>query len=240
MDYMNTTKTLIIGLVVVVAVAIGGFFFWTPAGAPETLEEARQESQIEAVTEGAAVVAPGTYVVVPAESMVQWAGKKPLIEGYVNSGSIGLNEGTITVTDTAATGNFTIDMNTLSVSETPTKPGKESALEGHLKGEGWFDVAAFPTATFEIVEVSPRVDSAATFIYGIRGNLTMKGETHELSFPATIYLDGNGALHADASLEFDRTVWGITAGSGSFFDNLADNAIDDMVALSFKLVAEKQ
>lgn len=234
------TKTLIIGLVVIIVVAIGGFFLWTPAGAPETLEEARQETENEAAAEGSAEVSPGTYAVIPEESTVHWAGKKPLIEGYVNSGSIGLERGQIVVTDTEATGSFTIDMNTLSVSETPTKPGRESSLEGHLKGEGWFDVAAFPTARFEITAVSARADSATTFVYDVRGNLTMKGETHELSFPATIYLDSDGTLHADAHLEFDRTTWGITAGSGSFFDNLADNAIDDMVSLSFNLVAEKQ
>ncbi len=234
------TKTLTIGLVIIIAVAIGGFLLWTPAGAPGTLEDARQQAQNEAVAEAASVVTPGTYAVIPQESTIGWAGKKPLIEGYVNSGSLGLKDGSISVTDTDAAGVFTIDMNTLSVSETPTKPGRESALEGHLKGEGWFNVAAFPTASFEIVEVLPRDDSATSFTYDVRGNLTMKGETHELSFPATIYLDANGALHADARLEFDRTVWGITAGSDSFFDNLADNAIDDMVALSFNLVAEKQ
>ncbi len=234
------TKTLIIGLVVVAVIALGGFFLWTPAGAPETTDEARQEAQSEAITEESKVVTAGTYVVVPEESDVRWAGKKPLIDGYVNSGSLALESGSIVVTETTATGDFVIDMNTLSVSQTPTKPGKESSLEGHLKGENWFNVAAFPTATFDIVEVSPRADSGTAFVYDVRGNLTMKGETHELSFPALIYLDANGVLHADATLEFDRTLWGITAGSGSFFDNLADNAIDDMVSLSFNLVAEKQ
>lgn len=184
------------------------------------------------------VVPDGVYVVRTAESVVNWAGKKPLIEGYINSGSLAVSEGQITVAMDSATGSFVVDMDTLSVSDTPTKPGAENTLEGHLKSDRWFNVAEYPTATFEIVEVTPREDSQDTFIYDVRGNLTMKGETGELSFPAEIYLGDDGMLHAKADFEFDRTKWGITSGSGSFFDDLADNVIDDMVALSFDLVAE--
>jgi polyisoprenoid-binding protein YceI len=74
-------------------------------------------------------------------------------------------------------------------------------------------------------------------MYDVVGDLTMKGATGEVAFPATIYLDTEGKLHAEARFEFDRTQWGITAGSGSFFDDLADNVIDDMVAVTFSLVA---
>ena len=162
------------------------------------------------------------------------------IRDSINSGSITVTGGTIVAGENSATGVFTIDMNTLSVSNTPTKPGSENALEGHLKGERWFDVEAFPEASFSITEVKSRADSETTFEYDITGKLTMRDVTGTLSFPATIYTDDNGTLHAKADFEFDRTIWGITAGSGSFFDSLADNVVDDVVALSFKLVAEKQ
>jgi polyisoprenoid-binding protein YceI len=128
-------------------------------------------------------------------------------------------------------------MNTLVVSETKAKPGQETSLEGHLKGERWFNVAAFPTATFSIDSVVARPDSATTRLYDVTGTLTMKGTSGELSFPATIYQLENGSVRAQASFEFDRTKWGITAGSSNFFENLADNAVSDMVALSFDLTA---
>jgi polyisoprenoid-binding protein YceI len=222
-----------IGVIVGIIIVIIGFFAWSP-DAPATVTEGNQ------VTGEKAVVTEGKYTVRPTESSVSWAGKKPLIEGYVNSGSIGVADGSITVGSSTATGVFSIDMNTLSVSATPTKPGKESTLAGHLKGEGWFNVATYPKASFAITEVKKRSDSDTTFLYDVRGNLTLKGKTGELTFPASIYLDDTGLLHASAEFEFDRTKWGITSGSKSFFDNLADNAIDDMVALSFHLVAEKQ
>lgn len=203
-------------------------------------DTSQQNKTTPASSEERFEVTEGTYDVQSDQSTVLWSGKKPLIDGYINSGSLGLSSGTIVVADTDATGEFTIDMDTLSVTETAKKPGQENALEGHLKSDRWFDVATYPTASFAIKEVSPRQDSVSTFVYDVRGDLTMKGQTHELIFPATIFLDQNGMLHAQASFEFDRTKWGITSGSGSFFDNLADNVIDDMVALSFSLVAQKQ
>lgn len=180
--------------------------------------------------------APATYTVVPEESVVNWSGKKPLIEGYINTGTIEVSSGTVTITDTGATGSFTMDMDTLHVGLTATKPGSEGALEGHLKGERWFNVAEYPTATFAITSVE-RGSEAST--YDIQGNLTMKGQTHPVSFPAKIYIL-DGRLIAEGATEIDRTEWGLTANSADFFDNLADNAIANEVALSFKLVAAPQ
>jgi len=233
-----------IGTIVIIVLGAIAFMAWTPENAPtpntpESTEMSEDNMKDETVSERS-VVTEGEYVVISEESMVMWAGKKPLVEGYINNGSIGVKSGTVSVGENTGAAMFTIDMNTLSVSETPTKPGQESSLEGHLKGERWFNVTAYPEASFEIISVTPQADSETTFVYDIAGELTMKGVTDTLSFPATIYQTEGGQLHASADFEFDRTKWGITAGSGSFFDNLADNVIDDMVALSFHLVADKQ
>lgn len=235
----------ILGIGVAVLVVAGGWLFFWDVGEPAPSAPTSQgvenstiasEDADDGAREGSQVTL-GRYVVVPEESVVRWAGKKPLIEGYINSGTLALEGGEIVVGDDEASGSFTIDMETLQVSETRAKPGQESTLASHLKGERWFDIETYPTATFSITEVSTRPDSGETLTYDVRGTLTMKGATGELTFPATIRLDNSGRLVAEASLEFDRTKWGITAGSGSFFDNLADNVIDDMVALSFTLVA---
>lgn len=183
----------------------------------------------------------GEYVINAEQSVVNWAGQKPLLSGYVNSGTLSLTEGTLVFNETeAATGSFTIDMESLKVGLTATKPDQETALEGHLKGERWFDVATHPTALFEIKSIAPQADVEITFAYEITGDLTMKGVTESVVFPATIYQTESGEVVAEAATEIDRTKWGITAGSGSFFDNLADNVVDDMIALSFSLRAAKQ
>lgn len=221
-----------------IGLLIGGYWYATRNATPTEPVVKTTETPNIVVTETKTIVQAGSYEVATSASIVNWAGKKPLLSGYINQGSIALSAGAITVTDTTATGSFTIDMKTLSVSSTPTKPGKESMLAEHLMSDGWFDVEAYPTATFTIENVTPTSNSTDSFTYTITGSLTMKGQTHPISFPATIYSDESGKLYANAALEFDRTLWGITAGSASFFDNLADNAIDNMVALSFTLVAE--
>lgn len=235
---------IIFGIGALILIGLVGFFMWSPSdiqtNTPATPTETKQDMSSNSTLDEKNTFTEGTYIVQADESVVYWAGKKPLIDGYVNSGSIGVTAGTIEVTDGSATGVFSIDMDTLSVSKTPTKPGSENTLEEHLKSERWFNVTVFPEASFRITEVTPHADSDTTFQYTINGELTMKGVTDTLSFPATIYTDATGTLRAKADFEFDRTRWSITSGSGSFFDNLADNVIDDMVALSFDLTAVKQ
>ena len=210
-------------------IVIGLLIFFLTSPAP-----VQQEAT---APEGASEVAPGTYVVDTEASTFQWAGQKPLIDGYVNSGTIALSEGSIIVLDGEATGTFTLDMNSLQVGLTAQKPGQEGALEGHLKGERWFNVDTYPTATFVITSVVP---TETALVYTVTGDLTMKGATDEVSFPAEIYQADDGLLYANAQFEVDRTKWGITAGSGNFFEDLGDNLIDDMVLLSFSLVAKAQ
>lgn len=226
----------------VLLLAVIGFIIWSPSDAPNT-EPASNQTATEQTDDAVemserSTVSEGEYTVNPEASTVSWAGKKPLIEGYINTGSIAVTDGSISVTPDGATGVFNIDMDTLSVSDTPTKPGSESTLEGHLKGERWFDVETYPTANFEITNISPRAGVATSFMYDVTGQLTMKGVTDTVTFPAMIYQEADGILNASADFEFDRTKWGITSASGSFFDDLADNVIDDMVSLSFSLVAE--
>ncbi len=189
----------------------------------------------QAAIAGASTVSPGTYQVNTTESSFNWAAKKPLIEGYVNSGSVGVSKGSITVGADSASGDFTIDMNTLKVGLT-TKAGMEGALEKHLKSADFFEVSKYPTASVTIKGVTSRADSATTFTYDVRAALTMKGVTNDVSFPAQIY-QKDGALHAHASFEIDRTKWNIRFGSGSFFQDLGNNLIADQVAISLKIVA---
>jgi polyisoprenoid-binding protein YceI len=228
---------IVYGLIALLAVIIIFIMFNSRDGA--SLAQQVENGVEETSVEEKAMITEGSYSISTEKSVVSWAGQKPLLEGYINSGSLAVSGGNILVTENNITGVINIDMNTLSVSGTPTRPGSESALEGHLKSERWFNVENFPEATFTIKnsELLETVETNTT--YKITGDLTMKGLTNELTFLASISEDESGAALAIASFEFDRTLWEITAGSGSFFDNLADNVVDDMVAMSFTIVANK-
>ncbi len=229
-------QKLIIGITVLVIVVIGGAIFMRGGGSEDVSSNSQAATPSLAI-EGASVVSSGTYVINGEKSTIGWSAKKPLIDGYVNSGSFRIKEGAIDVKEKVS-GKITLDMNKLSVGLTATKPGKEGALETHLKSKDFFDVTKFPTATFVIKEVIPQADSATSFSYTVKGTLTMKDKTNDISFPAIIY-EKDGAVNIEATTEIDRTLWGITYGSGNFFKDLADNVIDDMVKLSLNISATK-
>ncbi len=226
-------KITYIVIALIVLGGLGWFVFGNsqPAAAP-TNEQAATSTQTSAANGSA-------YSIDTTASVINWAGSKPLIPGYVDSGTLGIKEGTLSVNGASGSGTIVIDMTTVHVGSTSKKPGMESALEGHLKKSDFFDIATYPTATFTITDVKGRADSPTSSMYDVSGTLTMKGKTNPVTFPAKIFLQ-DGKLHAEASLTIDRTKWGITFGSKDFFASIAENAISNDVKLDLKVVASAQ
>lgn len=210
-----------------------------PAPAPAAAEEAPVVRAAEPPTapEGAKAIADGGYMVA-TNSKVTWEGRKPLISGYADKGTLDVKEGSATVKDGKITeGTVVIDMKTLKATAM-TKAGAEAMLEKHLMGADFFDVEKFPMATLKITSVEPAADASTTFRYTVKGDLTMKEKTNPIEFPATIYAGTDGKLHAAAKLDLNRAKWDIRFGSDTFFDNLANNVIDDYFTLSFDIVGD--
>ncbi len=172
-------------------------------------------------------IKPVTYTVDAAKSTITWIGKK--VTGSHN-GTIALQSGTLAVNGKNVTGGtFTIDMNSIKDADGSAK------LEGHLKADDFFGAAKFPTSTFVITKVA---GSGANLT--VTGNLTIKGITKPLSFPATVTVNTDGTVSALAGkITVDRTKYDIRYGSKSFFDSIGDKAIDDNFELAVKLVAKK-
>jgi len=178
------------------------------------------------------IAGSGDYVLVADESSMKWAGSKTLIANYTDRGVIAVQDGSFVMEDGVITsGSFTIDMTSIGVESTGRGSG-ESMLTNHLKSADFFDVAEYPTSTFVIKSVTK---TEAENEYTITGDLTLKGKTNEVSFPATITQQGE-KLIAVGKAELDRTKWDVRFGSGKFFDNLGDNVIDDVFAVEFTLV----
>jgi polyisoprenoid-binding protein YceI len=157
------------------------------------------------------------------KSKITWVGRK--VTGQ-HAGTINLSDGKFTSNGKKITGgSFTIDMTSL-------KDGESNArLEGHLKSDDFFSTDKFPQATF----VVSSLESKGGDQYVVRGNLTIKGITQGIEFPATIQLSG-GQVTAKAKILVDRTKFDIKFRSGNFFENLGDKAIEDNFELNVDLV----
>ena len=62
--------------------------------------------------------------------------------------------------------------------------------DAEVKGKGWFNIAAFPKATF----VSSSVKSVGANRYEVTGRLTIKGISQDLAVPLTIKHDGSSSV----------------------------------------------
>jgi polyisoprenoid-binding protein YceI len=162
-------------------------------------------------------------------SSLAWVGTKP---SGKHNGTIGISEGSLSVKKNQIIGGtFTLDMATIADKDMEGK-GKEG-LEGHLKSPDFFDVAKFPTASFEIASVSP-IGDQKTLLEGathqIVGNLTMKGITKSVTIPAVLAVT-KSAVSATSNFNIDRTDWGINYGT--------DGKVAKEINLSLNLVAAK-
>nr|HAD50256.1 lipid-binding protein [Algoriphagus sp.] len=128
-------------------------------------------------------------------------------------------------------GSFEMDMVNLTV-EDLTDPKSKGNLTNHLKSDDFFSVEKFNTASFKITDAK----SSNGRDYVISGNLTIKGISQPISFPAKVSTSGN-KLTAEGDITFDRTKFDIKFRSGNYFENLADKLIYDDVNLKVKLVA---
>jgi polyisoprenoid-binding protein YceI len=183
-----------------------------------------------------AVEAGEATVLALSESTVKWTGKKLTGEHF---GKINISEGSLFVDgDQLSGGSFTIDMNTITV-EDLTDAAQNKDLTDHLFSEDFFNVAQFNAANFEItgVEALAAADEAGN-THTISGNLTIKGITQGISFPAKV--DNNEAgINASAKFNIDRTLWDIKFKSGKFFPELGDKVISDEIGIELNLAATK-
>lgn len=74
----------------------------------------------------------------------------------------------------------------------------------------------------------------------ITGNLTMRGTTKSVSFPAKVSVDANSIV-AEAKFNIDRTDWNLSYGDeSSVVDKAQDKFIYNTVNVGFSLVANKE
>ena len=165
------------------------------------------------------------YKVDTERSTIEWTAKKV---GGGHVGSVRIAEGSLIYNGKALKGgSFLMDMSTIIADH--------ARVTTHLKSEDFFSAVKNPTSKFEITKVS----SAGTDRLNITGNLTIKGITHPLTFPATVKQQKDVLVAVASGIRIDRTKYDIKFRSKTFFGDIGDKAIDDEFELSINLTAKK-
>lgn len=201
----------------------------------------KAETGAAAGTKATAPSSATLFKVNPATSQIIWTGHKPTGQ---HTGTIKIAEGQVGMDgQKVVSGEFVMDMNSISVSDLKAGEGKED-LEAHLKGtvsekaNDFFNVSQYPTAKFVITSTGPNTTGSTDMNATITGDLTLKGVTRSITFPAFVGAAGND-LAASANFKINRTEWGINFQSKSVFTELKEKFINDEINLVLDLKGNK-
>ena len=185
-----------------------------------------------------AMNASGEQYNIDSSSVIIWKASKPTGR---HTGIFKIQEGVVTIMDgNIKGGNFIINMASLTNQDLVGDAENKAKLEGHLKSPDFFDVAKYPTSRFEITSMKPyKADSSNTMAgatHIIKGNLTLKDSTKNVSFPAKVTMDSK-SLTASGNFDIDRTAWGLNYKGPN---NPQDWFISKTVNISLAISASKK
>lgn len=187
-------------------------------------------AQVERNTGIAAIYETGTTGI----NTIQWIATK--VVGKHN-GTIKISKGRLNlVGDVLTTGDFDIDMNSIYV--TDLNGGEKAELEGHLKDGDFFETNKFPTGRFVITRTERTGEKEAN-TYNIFGDLTLKGVTKPIQFPANVAFKDSVVVAQSSVFSINRTEFGITYSSG-LLGVAKDKLIHDDITLLVTMTATRK
>ncbi|RNC73259.1 MAG: sulfurtransferase [Desulfuromonadales bacterium] len=204
----------------------GGLEEWEAEGLPV---EAQPDKQVPVPA-----MADGTYTADAGKSSVGWTGRN--INGR-HYGTISISSGTLSVRGgNVIAGQVVVDMATIRNLDLADDNWNRLLIR-HLKSDDFFDVAHHPFATFELQSASPIPDATpGTSNYHVSGIVTIKGTGNRIEFPALMAPHADGGVTAQATIDIDRTRWGVVYGSGKLFEKLGMHLVNDIITLELQLV----
>ena len=190
-----------------------------------------------------------TYTIDKAQSAVTWVGTKPTGR---HDGLFPIEEGSLQIEDNKVVGGtITFDLKKLDVTDVDIDADSKGKLIGHLHSNDFFDVENHPEAQFVIASVEPfagdanadeEVDSEFKLnnpTHSVTGNLTIRGTTKSITFPAIINVTDN-EVSAQAKFNIDRTDWGVSyRDESAVADKARDQFIHNKVNLGFDVKAAR-
>ncbi|PKV66950.1 YceI family protein [Pontibacter ramchanderi] len=191
-----------------------------------------------------------TFQIDTAGSSVTWIGAK--VTGRHN-GLIPVKQGTIMLHNGKLQGGKALlDMTGVRSEDKSIDEAGNLKLTKHLRSADFFDVEQHPVASFEITSVAPYDSTERQEVpafagnaremrvkdpnHKVTGNLTIKGITKSISFPARIEVE-DSVLRAKANFNIDRTHWRLSYGSDQ---SLGNRTIYPAVNIGLDIVANLQ
>lgn len=104
-------------------------------------------------------------------------------------------------------------------------------LTGHLQSDDFFSVKTFPQARFVSTAITAGGKKGAS--HTVTGNLTLRGVTKSVSFPATVKISPE-TVEANAEFWINRKLWGIT------YAGMKDDLIRDEVVIKLAIKAPRK
>jgi len=174
------------------------------------------------------------YKVDTKTSSMEWFAEK--VTGK-HQGTIAFSTGEIKNDHGNLSGTFEVDMTTIACTDlTGEYKGK---LENHLKSDDFFGSVKYSKAKFVSTSITPIKEAKdGGFTHTVKGNLTIKEKTNEITFDAVIKSEA-GKIACVGTAVVDRSKFDVKYGSKSFFSDLGDKAIYDEFKLKFNVVAVK-
>lgn len=119
---------------------------------------------------------------------------------YLSSAKALVNDGVLT------NAKATMDMASITVESFGDDAEMTAKLTKHLKNEDFFNVQAYPTATFELTNIE---SIEGDFNSALTGNLTLLDSTKSITFNANVTISDEGVSINSEDFAIDRTDWGI-------------------------------
>jgi len=173
--------------------------------------------------------ARGTYKVDTKESKITWEGRKL---GGAHQGTLKVKSGSLQIENgILSDGEIVIDMTSLKNDD---QQGEfNTKLVNHLKSDDFFSVEKNPTSRLKVKNTELKDGKTI-----VNADLTIKGITKPISFPADVKVDGK-KVTAKGEMVVDRTMYDIKFRSLKFFANIGDKVIKDDFTVGFDLSAGK-
>ena len=160
-----------------------------------------------------------------ASSVLYWKGAKPT---GTHDGTVALKSGSMVLENGALKGGeFVIDMTSITNVDMKGSDGATN-IEGHLKSADFFDVAEYPMSKFVITNVEEAEGKLA-----VTGNLNIKDITKSITIPATLTDVEGVSVFKSETFNINRADFNIKYKSKTFFKDLKDKFVDDLIEMSF-------